>query len=329
MAGRLFHLPQELRSSVYEHVFSGRRDIRVSTDHLETGLLQASRRTRNEVIQYMRDRLIFVFQGPDDFAKLKRGQIAQGGRSGVQKIVPYSRPYISSVKIVMNFNIWRENFWHPFGGNPLLCLPPRHEVASIDARDITFFIGDDILPWQYYIGTRFHEQYRLMVNVLVHRANDHDVEINSRLIFMRRNWDWIFSTWQQCGLQDVKQVHLALHNFEFWVGHTHIHDVSFEWRPVVDFLRLLMLAPPSIPTLKVDGLGSEFLRSVLYNLQIAVPPDYVDDSIIPEVAIRMEELYKMGKLGIKHSTTPWLERLRKRNTPQFPGTEGQNDEGLY
>ena len=321
MAGRLFDLPYELRLSLFEHVLSGRKVIRIGRDHLETGLLLVSKRIRSEMIQYMRNNLTFEFENSDDLVVLAR-RLPQGGRTGSQRKLPYSRPYIAKVRVVMDFTIHRADDRHPLGADPFLAMFPQREVAPIDPRDITFFIGNNRIPWQYYIGTRFHEQYRLMVNLLAHRANDHNIEIDSGLLFMRRNWDWIFSTWQQCGFQDAKQVTLQLRNLEFWVGHMHIHDVSFEWRPVVDFFRLLMLAPPSIATLNVDGPGSLFLRIILNNLHISLPVNWMQDNITPEVAIRMEELYRVGKLGIRHSTNPWFKRLEDRVKVRFLVPEG-------
>lgn len=328
MAGRLFDLPAEIRLICYEYVFSRKRVIRVGRDYLETGLLLVSKPIRDEIIQYMRGNLTFVFKNANDFAVLTRGPLAQDKRSGRQRRLPYSRPYISKVRILMDFTIHREDDRHPLSNSPLPALPPEHETAPIDSRDVMFFLGNKNIPWQHFFGTRFYEQYRLMAGVLARRAFDHNVEINSRLLFMRRNWDWIFSSWKQCGLLDVEQVTLELHNLEFWIGHMDIHNLYFRWRPVVDFFRLLMLAPPSITTLKVDGLGSGLLQAVLCDLRISILGRWIMDGVTSEVAFQMEKLYRTGLLGIRPSSRPWIVRLGDRVKVRFLIMENEYYEPL-
>ena len=315
MAFFFLDLPIELRHLVYEFYFGVPRIARVN--EVELAFLLVSTTVRNEVIPHIRRTFTFQFDGRDDVERIATLPVLLKKRTRSQTSTPHSRAYISKVRFVLDFIINREDNHLPLNANPFPSLPPATERAPISSGDITFFVGTEDHPNLNFIGTRFIAQYPLMVEILARRAVQDGNEIDSQLIFMRRNWDWVFKLWRECGFLDVEHVQFELRNFDLWMRREGPNSPIWRWRPVVDFLRLLTLAPLSINNITVTGYMAGEIRTMYDRLRSPVPTTFYLDQNERAVGQQMNRLYKSGKLGITPSKRYWYERLESRVHVEF------------
>ena len=310
MATSFHDLPLEMRLVVYHFLYDGPRAVPI--DDVELAPLLVSRLIREDVIDYLRHNITFVFETRDHVERMATLPVPPNRRTRSRRNVRYGRPYISKARFVLDFIIDRGGNDIPFGAEPQAVTIPDREIAPINRRDIMFFLGDINLPGFNLIGTNFSSQINLAAETLATRAAMANVNFDMQLIFMRRNWDWLFKQWDRCGFQEVKDVQLELRNLNLWMMQEAPTVPPYHWRPIVDFLRVLMIAPSSLNTITIFGDMADTIRVVHEHVQNAIPQQLQLNRTEIEVEQRMDQLYKSGKLGIRSSKSPWFIKLADR-----------------
>ena len=285
-------------------------------------LLEVSRHARNDLVAYLRKKT-YVFLHKRHVRSMELDLPQRPARKKGRQST-YDRPYITSVAFNMSFLITNQPTDQPIHGARQISLP-EEEVAPINKRDVTFLLGVREPPLLSYVGSRLYEQYGIAAEILRWRAHEiFDVPLDehvdlpgSQLLFMRRNWDYIFSTWHKCGFANVTFVELHVERFRPWVEDRPSDHPTCRWRPYVDFFRLLMRFPETVKTIQVSCEGSQHLRRVYEMMLESHEPDYVYSSADNEFRTRMDDLYKKGKLGCQASKTTWFNRLIKRHNIIF------------